>query len=166
MKVVIGLGNPGKQYEGTRHNVGHMFIDSVSLGGSEEGNLKLLKSDSFMNNSGDFVQKEVSTYRGNWEKDGSKVANLFIVHDDLDIPLGQFKIQKAVGPKVHYGVNSIEERVGSKEFWRVRIGVDARLPEKRIPGEAYVLQRFSPEERQILDTVFPKIWEELKAKLT
>ncbi len=141
MKLLIGLGNPGEKYKNNRHNVGHMFVDFLGRGE---------KTDCFMNESGKFVRRWADFYKVGPE-------DLYIVHDDLDIPLGQFKIQLGVGPKVHYGIQSAEKELGTKDFWRVRIGVDARDPENRTPGEQYVLEDFSAEEQEKLKGVFDAI---------
>jgi PTH1 family peptidyl-tRNA hydrolase len=81
----------------------------------------------------------------------------------LDIPFGKFHIQKGVGPQLHNGLKSIEENLRSKDFWRVRIGVDARLPNRWIDGESYVLQNFLTEEKIRLEKeIFPIILNQLK----
>lgn len=109
-----------------------------------------------MNSSGEAVNKLANYY--------SLVPSaLFVAHDDLDLPLGEYKIQKGVGPKLHNGINSIEQTLGSSDFWRIRIGVDNRDPNNRIPGEDYVLQDFSKEEMESLKIVFKKIGQELKS---
>ncbi len=159
MKVLIGLGNPGKQYEGTRHNAGRMLVDYLynssfsHLTWKSQKGIEILKSpevilvkskDFFMNESGKIVQA-IDMNKG----------ELWVAHDDLDIRLGEYKIQQAKGPEVHGGVNDIERVVG-KDFWRIRIGVDNRgVP--RIPGEEYVLQRFSEEEMDKLQSVIDEI---------
>ncbi len=169
MKLLIGLGNPGEKYKNNRHNVGQMFVDCLPDYQSTRlpNDVKILKTDCFMNDSGKFVTEQVKKYRGDWENEGDWGRNLFIVHDDLDIPLGKFKIDFGVGPKVHNGINSVEEALGTKEFWRVRIGIDNRgaSGQARMTGEDYVLQNFSNDEIQILEEIFPKILEELKVKL-
>jgi peptidyl-tRNA hydrolase, PTH1 family len=96
-----------------------------------------------MNESGKAVKKLVDFYK-------VEMDDLYVIHDDLDIKLGEYKIQKGVGPKVHGGVNSIERELGKEDFWRARVGVDNRDLENRIPGEEYVLQNFTREERNIL----------------
>ena len=109
-----------------------------------------------------FVKKLVSHY--------SLTPNpysLIIVHDDLDIPLGKFHIQFGVGPPLHNGLESIEQHLKTKDFWRVRIGVDNRNPEQKIPGETYVLQNFTEEEiKDLKEVIFPKITSQLKTLLT
>lgn len=157
--LIIGLGNPGQKYQHNRHNVGQMFVDYLLENRKlQNANYKLLKTDCFMNESGKFVKTQSSKF---------KVLNqdLVIVHDDLDIPLGKFKIQFGVGPKVHNGLDSIEENLKTKDFWRVRIGVDYRNPENRTPGEKYVLEDFLREEKVILNELFPLILEEMENRL-
>jgi len=157
MKLIIGLGNPGKKYQNNRHNVGHMFVDYYTswlsrASEASRGIFKLIKTDCFMNESGIFVKKLIENCK-------LKIENLVIVHDDLDIPLGKFHIQKSVGPKLHNGLGSIEQHLKTKDFWRVRIGVDSRTPDKCINGETYVLQNFLSEERIRLEKeVFPKLF--------
>lgn len=186
MKIIVGLGNPGKKYQNNRHNVGFQFIDYL-IENLQTSNLKfqknkylaskiarlmydrtevvLAKPTIFMNKSGEAVKKIVSCFMFHVSQD------LIIVHDDLDIPLGKFKIQKGVGPKLHHGLESIEKALGTKDFWRVRIGVDNRpiSPERsagwrRVEGETYVLQDFLPEEKEIINQIFPKIHHRLKSE--
>ena len=159
-KLIIGLGNPGEKYKNNRHNVGHLFVTWAKKEGFFSKEAFLTKTDCFMNESGGFVKKEAKKHWTNL----TNLTNLFVMHDDLDIPLGKFKIQLAVGPKVHNGLDSVEQELGSKDFWRVRIGVDARDPLSRIPGEDYVLRDFTKVELEILEKLFPMIWEGLQDK--
>jgi PTH1 family peptidyl-tRNA hydrolase len=145
MRLLVGLGNPGGKYELTRHNAGFYLVDALQKV-KPPNDFVIRKSDMFMNESGIFVKKLVDRY----ELD---VNNLYIAHDDLDIPLGAYKIQFGTGPKVHNGVNSVERELGTKDFWRIRIGVDNRKLDDRIQGEEYVLQDFTEEERKILAKV-------------
>lgn len=168
MKLIVGLGNPGKEYQQTRHNVGFLVVDALAqkLGAifennkyllcqvAEHDNLVMAKPQTFMNNSGKAVKLLIEKYQ-------ILSDSLFVIHDDLDIPLGQYKIQHAIGPKVHNGVNSIEESIKTNQFTRVRIGVDSRSVENRIPGDAYVLQKFSDVEMENLNSVIQKIMVEL-----
>ena len=151
MKLIVGLGNPGEEYRNHRHNVGFMFIDELHKSlPLEDTEFKLLKPQTFMNKSGEAVAREANYYKIPPEQ-------VIVVHDDLDIPLGLWKKQTGVGPKLHYGIQSIEEQLGTKDFVRIRIGVDNRNPENRTPGEAYVLQNFTDEERAKLQEVFRTI---------
>ena len=112
-----------------------------------------------MNVSGKFVKKHVPS---------SMLQALHIVHDDLDIPLGKFKIQFGTGPKLHNGILSIEEELETNEFWRIRIGVDGRPSTSsgqfvtRTDGETYSLQDFTSEEQQQLQPVFENIYKQLQ----
>lgn len=173
MKIVVGLGNPGVKYRNNRHNVGHMFVDylineltssrinPLSLKLQRTSGLKTYKTDCFMNQSGIFVKKLISNLK-------FQISNLIVVHDDLDIPLGKFKIQQATGPKLHNGLESIEKELGTKDFWRIRIGVDNRPSSaeisqnnQRLSGETYVLQDFTTEERKIINQTFSTIFSRL-----
>ncbi|MCL4397998.1 aminoacyl-tRNA hydrolase [Patescibacteria group bacterium] len=149
MKLLIGLGNPGEHYARNRHSAGKLLVKKMKEMGNP-GDIRAMESESLMNDSGKFVAQLYNFYK-------ITPDDLCIAHDDLDIPLGQYKIQKGIGPKVHYGVNSIEEALGTKDFWRIRIGIDNRNSQNRIPGEEYVLQNFTDEELVILDKVFDAI---------
>ncbi|MCL4390199.1 MAG: aminoacyl-tRNA hydrolase [Patescibacteria group bacterium] len=153
-KLIIGLGNPGAKYSRNRHNVGHMFVDATQKSKLKSQNLnqkfKIIKTDVFMNDSGTFVKWAMGN--GQWA-----INDLYIAHDDLDLPLGQYKIQFGVGPKVHNGVASVEDELGTKDFWRIRIGVDSRQPESRKAGKQFVLEDFTSEELETLKGVFDAI---------
>ncbi len=163
MLLLVGLGNPEKKYENNRHNVGHLFVDyllesqkSKVKSQNYNSKVKIIKTDCYMNQSGVFVKKLTTNYQ-------LLTTNLIIVHDDLDIPLGKFHIQFALGPQLHNGLESIENHLKTKDFWRVRIGVDARDQNRWIHGETYVLKNFLPEEKKSLnEEIFPKIFSQLK----
>ncbi len=166
MKLIIGLGNPGEKYKNNRHNVGHMFIDYVLNELRVASNeFKFLKTDSFMNQSGAEVRKLSAYYK-------LTTDDLIVVHDDLDIPFEKFKIQKSGGPKLHNGITSIEKGLRTKEFWRVRIGIDnlsTRIRQThsgsgqvRIDGETYVLQDFTQQEKENLSHIFNEVVDKLK----
>lgn len=153
MKLIIGLGNPGEKYKNNRHNIGYMAVDAL-LKRNLPKNSVVTKTNVFMNESGSFVKKLINHY-------SLDISHLYVVHDDLDIPLGSYKIQKGKGPKLHNGILSIENELGTPDFWRVRIGVDNRLSGDRISGEEYVLEDFTQEERQVLDKVIEEICKKL-----
>lgn len=175
MKLFVGLGNPGKKYEKTRHNVGWMVVEALAskmangkwqMANGETEKFKnekqfhaetlkfddvlLVKPQTFMNSSGKTVKAIADFYK-------IKLDDIYIIHDDLDIKLGEYKIQKGKGPKVHYGVNSIEAELGEKDFWRVRVGIENRDPENRIHGEIYTLQAFEEGEEAQLKRVLDEI---------
>lgn len=171
MKCIVGLGNPGEKYQHNRHNVGFMVMDKMIEGTelkyefSKKFNAYvvltkeyiLAKPQTFMNDSGITVSALCRFYK-------IKNEDLYIVHDDLDIKIGNYKIQHGKGPKVHNGLGSVEEKLGTDLFWNVRVGVENRevRGNKGIPGMVYSLQNFGPDEREMVEVVLSKIVEEMK----
>lgn len=173
MKVFVGLGNPGEKYQDNRHNVGFMVVD-LMLARIGEQNLRfqmnnkfnselvqvkdyiLVKPQTFMNDSGEAVSKICRFYKVKYE-------DLYIVHDDLDIPIGKYKIQYGKGPQVHNGLLSVEQELGTDQFWNVRVGVENREVKGNsgIPGVVYSLQNFSVDEKKIVEEVKSKIVDDL-----
>jgi PTH1 family peptidyl-tRNA hydrolase len=173
MKLITGLGNPGEKYLNTKHNVGFLFLDALrekflyqkdistteweeekifssQLAFLKEGNRVIgimQKPLTYMNRSGEAVAKLVKKY-----EIADLADNFILVHDDLDIPLGKFKIQRGKSPLGHNGVKSVEDEIGIVDFKRVRIGIEAR-ENKNIPGEDYVLTKFTKEQQEIIDEV-------------
>jgi len=170
MKLIIGLGNTGEKYQNTRHNVGFLVLDSLvkelgvtgyelskkhqSLVTSYQSKVVLVKPQTFMNSSGVAVKKLVNQYKIN-------MSDLWVIHDDLDLRLGEYKIQFGVGPKLHNGISSIEEKLDQKDFWRVRIGVDNRDKDNRIPGDEYVLRNFQDDEMELVEGTIKRIVDDL-----
>ncbi len=160
MKLVVGLGNPGKEYDKTRHNVGFDVLDElvrrtgVTLrrgwtvpawtGKAElEGkNVLLVKPRTFMNRSGHAVAAAA-------QKKGLDPQDVIIVLDDLELPKGQIRIRKRGGAGGHKGLRSVIEALGSEEFVRVRVGVGPRPPGEVLVD--HVLSRFTAEERSEVD---------------
>jgi len=171
MKLIVGLGNPGDKYKNNRHNAGYMFTDYIAkwlncyivkktksyltMQPFNHTTILLAKPLTFMNLSGKAVKKLVTKYK-------VLKNDLLVVHDDLDIPLGKFKIQKGIGPKLHNGIESIENNLGFKDFWRIRIGIDNRTNTGWIDGETYTLQDFNTEEKKIISSLFPEFLSRLK----
>jgi PTH1 family peptidyl-tRNA hydrolase len=173
MKLVVGLGNPGEKYKNTRHNVGFGVVERLAGEGEwkiskssgallvwvEIGRekIELMKPQKFMNRSG------VAAAAAKKKHPELKDKDIYIIHDDLDIRLGEYKFSFGRGPKDHNGLKSVYEQLGSKEFWHVRMGVDNRM---KIPfkgsGEEYVLSSWLPEERKMVENMIEKIAEELK----
>jgi peptidyl-tRNA hydrolase, PTH1 family len=156
MKLVVGLGNPGDEYKNTRHNVGFMVVDALAKRPID--GVMLVKPETFMNRSGEAVKKLMTNYK-------CQITNLYVVHDDLDIPLGKYKIQLRKGPKEHRGILSIEQSLGRKDFWRVRVGVDNRQATSHklqaTNGDEYVLSDFPKREKKVIDRVINKVTSEL-----
>lgn len=150
--IIVGLGNPGKKYENTRHNVGFMVIDELEK--KAPANFILAKTDTFMNLSGPAVKSLAKSYKLTAE-------SLLVIHDDIDIPIGEFKIQKGRGAAGHKGVQSIINELKTKDFWRVRIGI---LPKRGKPEnvEKFVLQNFNKEEQKILKEIIREVIKKLR----
>lgn len=162
MKLVVGLGNPGAEYEKTRHNAGFIVVDFVEKTLEKENNkIKFLKPDTFMNNSGRAVSPLVKT-----KKD---LADLIVVYDDIDIPLGKIKISFNRSSGGHNGVESIINHVKSQEFLRIRIGICPTTPtgkNKKPKGEDKVLKfllgEFKKDELDELKKVSKKVAEAIE----
>lgn len=153
MKLIVSIGNPGVAYLNTRHNAGFLVVEALKKTRLPK-DVILRKSDVFMNESGTFVKKLVNNYKLN-------LNDLYIIHDDLDIKLGEYKIQFGRGPKDHNGLKSIDEQLATDQYWHVRIGVDNRPLDNKPMGEEYVLQNFDDEERKTLDGVIKEICRKL-----
>ncbi len=166
MKLIIGLGNPGKKYERTRHNVGFMVLDALhknllnndigdwqlskkfnaEISGCQIGGDKIIlaKPMTFMNNSGESIGLIAHYY---------KIAprDIILVHDDKDILLGNVKVQSDRGHAGHNGVRSAIEHIGTQKFDRVRIGIASENEKKMQDIPKFVLNKFGILEKKKLD---------------
>lgn len=179
MRIIVGLGNPGEQYENTRHNIGFMAINALAkeLGLAWENGKKfkaeiakneeviLVKPQDFMNNSGQTTAAVLSYYikrplnKGGW---GDFLADkLTVIHDDLDIELGKFKVSVDSRSAGHRGVESIINHLKTKNFKRIRVGIKTSALEK-IPADKYVLMKLNAEETIIIKNLIMKILKEIK----
>ncbi len=180
MKIFVGLGNPGKEYENSRHNAGFLFLDALAKEldlsfkfnkkfnadlASRRDDLFLIKPQTFMNRSGqalraflDFLKIDLADAL-NGPLDGPN--DLIVVHDDLDLELGSFKLQKGKGPKGHNGLQSIYDHLGTQDFWHLRLGVDSRQGDRKIPAADYVLQSMPPAEQEKMKKMFTQLLQEL-----
>lgn len=169
MKLIVGLGNPGKKYTSTRHNLGWMVLDAfaknigVSWSQFNKGPLEfckfapdviLAKPQTFMNESGKAVAALFTFYK-------LSAADLIVVHDELDLPFGSLRISADASAGGHNGVKSVIESVGSQGFTRLRLGVRTDRREK-VPAEAFVLERFGLIERLKLSSYMPQYIEALQ----
>ncbi len=135
MKLVVGLGNPGEEYEKTRHNAGRIVVEAVEKKLENNHKIKFLTPDNFMNNSGKIVAPFVKT-----KKD---LADLVVVYDDIDLPIGKMKISWNRSSGGHNGLGSIIKSVKSEEFLRIRIGIAPTTPSGKLrkpKGEKDVLK--------------------------
>lgn len=156
IKMIVGLGNPGNKYAKTRHNAGFWLLDNLSstfrydkkfnadvaewLVAGEK--IILLKPLTFMNLSGDSVQKATQFYK-------IPVTQLLVVHDELDFAAGMAKFKKGGGHGGHNGLRDIIAKTGEKDFLRLRIGIDHPGDAKQVAN--YVLKAPSKEDRQSID---------------
>ncbi|UOQ44672.1 aminoacyl-tRNA hydrolase [Halobacillus salinarum] len=159
MKCIVGLGNPGKKYEQTRHNVGFMIIDElVKQNGWSLGQEKfrgfytvehvrgekvlLLKPQTYMNLSGESLRPFMDYYE-------IDVEDVLVVYDDLDLPPGKIRLRKKGGHGGHNGIRNIIDHLGTKEFKRLRIGVGR--PSVPMPVVDYVLHSFDKEQEESMN---------------
>jgi len=162
--LIIGLGNPGREYKDTRHNIGFMLIDHIAVRLNargmrlqskaivisalhEERKIILAKPQTFMNLSGQSVQGLLHFYKIPFE-------NLLVAHDDLDIPLGTLRIRPSGGPGGQRGMASTIEQLGTKDFPRLRLGIGR--PPGRMDAKDYVLQDFSKDDMKLLPEVLER----------
>ena len=166
MYVVVGLGNPGKQYENTRHNIGFNVIDILSkeydipvtkikhkalIGEGRIGPEKVLlvKPQTYMNLSGETLIDIYKYYKVD-------LSNIIVIYDDIDLDVGKIRIRKKGSGGTHNGMRSIVKCLGSTEFPRVRIGVSKPMPGQDLAD--FVLSRFRKEELENLDTGLEKAY--------
>lgn len=180
MKLLIGLGNPGKKYQCTRHNAGAQALeysiekwkqgDCFEYTGEEKNRayrlmefrfsfdmmscekLEVLFPQTYMNTSGEAVKKYIKHVQESF----SMSHDLWVFHDDIDIPFGSFKIDRNASSAGHNGVQNIIEQLGTKEFIRFRIGI---RPSRQLaqPTEKFVLQPFSKKEREEMEGIYEHI---------
>lgn len=158
MKLIVGLGNPGKEYERTRHNVGFMVLDAladefhVSINNKKfkgeyvkwkyQGeDVIFLKPLTYMNNSGESVIQVMNFFKIN-------VEDLIVIYDDMDMPTGKLRLRQSGSAGGHNGMKSIIQHVGTQNFKRIRVGIDKHA---QIPVVDYVLGRFTKEQQPLIE---------------
>lgn len=171
MKIIMGLGNPGEQYENTRHNTGFNFITKLKEAWnfpdfeinkkfnaeiSKKDEIILAKPQTFMNLSGEAVQKMLEFYK-------LAPSDIIVIHDDLDIELGKYKIATDSSSAGHNGVQNIIDKLGTQTFKRIRIGIGIKKDGQVCISDPhnYVLQKFTEEEKEKVDGLFEEIKKEL-----
>ena len=173
---LIGLGNPGKQYSTSRHNIGFLLLENLSkkynsnfllkdkLKSScsefkiNDSTYRLFLPNTFMNNSGEAVQEIVDWYKINLDQ-------IFVIVDDKDLPLGKIRFRKKGSSGGHNGLKSIIEKLQTHNFNRIRIGIGSPLSTKGINNFntiSHVLGNISREEKSILDKVYVRVIESLE----
>jgi len=165
MILLIGLGNPGEKFVNTRHNLGFDFLDYlyklgnfspwqekkrlqsiISRGLLFDKEVVLAKPQTFMNNSGEAVVKLLRFYK-------LPLSCIWVVHDDIDLLLGSFKIVKNRGAAGHNGVKSIIQSLNNKNFVRFRIGIKPKKFPKNYNRKVFVLEKFTKKEQKVLEKV-------------
>jgi len=181
MKLIVGLGNPGRGYAHNRHNVGFVCLNHFArtqgirfdrkqgkarVGtGKVAGNKVLLaRPQTYMNLSGQSVSRLVKKFNIN-------LNDLLVIHDDLDLPLGKIRLRHGSSSGGHKGIDSIISCLGSQDFTRLRVGIGRPTTEGLAPTSeadiiAYVLSNFTSEEKQIVVQVIPKASEAIYCLLT
>ncbi|SMO66400.1 aminoacyl-tRNA hydrolase [Fodinibius sediminis] len=164
MPVIIGLGNPGHKYAGTRHNIGFQLIDALAdamsvrmgpgkgpfhVGKGRHGghNVYLVKPSTFMNNSGDAVQQVLHWYK-------EEPENCLICYDDLHLDIGTIRLRPGGSAGGHNGIQDIIHKLGTKSFPRLRIGIGDHYPKGQ--QARYVLSPFSKEEQQLMNSTLDR----------
>lgn len=167
MRLIAGLGNPGKEYGKTRHNAGFLFLDflreawdfppfessakwkgAVSAAVRNGEKTILLKPETYMNRSGESVRALMDFFK-------LSPADLVVIHDDLDIAEGAFKVTEGSRAAGHNGVADLIGKLGTQDFRRIRIGIGR--PPDNVPADAFVLSPFTEKEREMLERRFPEI---------
>lgn len=169
MKLVVGLGNPGREYEDTRHNVGWMLLDHLAdvwgvdswrrdgdarVGDARLGNVRvrLLKPLTYMNLSGQVLRPYLR--RDEW----SSANDLLVVVDEVALPLGRYRLRAQGSAGGHNGLKSIESALGTREYARMRIGIKPDDPQREVGDLSdFVLARFGKSERATFDELLPKL---------
>jgi PTH1 family peptidyl-tRNA hydrolase len=176
MKLIVGLGNPGRSYARNRHNIGFICLNHFARSqgvrfdrkqarartgmGKIAGNeVVLAKPQTHMNSSGESVSRLVNKFNIN-------LADLIVIHDDLDLPLGKIRLSSGSSSGGHKGINSIIKELGSQDFIRVRVGIGRPAGASEEEIIAYVLSDFSPEQRKTIAPVIPKVSEAILCILT
>ena len=157
--LVVGLGNPGKEYDGTRHNIGFAAVEAfakaadlsswidkkdfkcqLSEGRINQCKVIVIKPTTFMNLSGEAVQKIVAFYK-------IPTQNTLVVHDELDVDFGQIRTRQGGSSAGHNGIKSVTELLGDENYGRVRIGIGPKTPDK-IDSADFVLQKFTAKQQE------------------
>lgn len=171
--IIVGLGNPGKEYIDTRHNVGFLVVeklvacrrgrrwkDEFGVRWSKIDGWWIIEPRQYMNASGPTLR-----YFFDRKKLAVPPADvLIVIHDDLDFPLGEFHEQSNRSAAGHNGVQSIIDALGTKNFTRLRLGI-GRGRDLNLPAEEYVLQRFTPAERPVVNEAVDQAVERLERKI-
>ncbi len=170
MKLIVGLGNPGREYSHNRHNVGFLCVNRlakkygfdfdrtqkrsrIAVGKINNEDVVLAKPHTYMNRSGEAVSALLKQY-------SLSLESLIVVHDDLDLPVGRIRIRPGGSAAGHKGVASVVAELGNADFIRVRVGIGHPQDDSAVENRGvvdYVLGNFTPDEHQIMDEVIDKV---------
>lgn len=160
IRIIVGLGNPGKRYESTYHNAGILFVEYLKSNLSSSG-LKLATSESYMNKSGPFIKRITA-------KEGARPSELLVAHDDSDIKLGEYKLSFGRNSAGHRGVKSVIENLGTRDFWRLRIGIRRErsgllslIRPRREKAIDLVLKQMTKGDRKVFEETFNRAVKDL-----
>jgi len=181
MKLIVGLGNPGRGYAHNRHNIGFVCLNHfartqgirfdrkqgkarIGIGEVAGSKVVLARPQTYMNLSGQSVSRLMKKFNIN-------LNDLLIIHDDLDLPLGKIRLRHGSSSGGHKGIDSIISSLGSQDFTRLRVGIGRPATEGLAPTSeadiiAYVLSNFTSEEKQIIVQVIPRAGEAIYCLLT
>jgi len=180
MKLIIGLGNPGREYAHNRHNIGFLCLNHFArqhdirfdrkqgkartgTGRVDDIEVVLAKPQTFMNRSGQSLSLLLKKFN-------IALDDLIVIHDDIDLPLGKIRIRRSSSSGGHKGINSIIAELGSQDFIRIRAGIGRPEPAMAEADEDkiidYVLSDFTPEERQVVSEVVSRVSEAILCVLT
>ena len=175
MKLIVGLGNPGRFYADNRHNIGFMCVSHLAklqnirfdrkqghartgIGNIGRNKIIVARPQTYMNASGESVSALV-------RKLNVSPPDLIVIHDDLDLPVGKIRLRLGGSSGGHKGIDSIIARLGTRDFYRIRVGIgrpDSAETSEAAKEEAviaYVLSDFTPEERKIIEDTLPRVSE-------
>jgi len=180
MKLIVGLGNPGFLYARNRHNIGFMCVSHLAkvrnitfdrkqghartgIGNIGRHKVVVARPQTYMNASGEAVSALLKRLN-------VSPADLIVIHDDLDLPVGKIRLRLGESSGGHKGIDSIIARIGTQEFYRVRVGIGRpeadSVPPKEDAVIAYVLSDFTTEEKKLIDETIPKVSEAIAYLLT
>jgi PTH1 family peptidyl-tRNA hydrolase len=148
MILIVGLGNPGKKYQNTRHNIGWMVVGKLAQKDENFSEVKFLIPEGYMNLVGKEVKEKAFYFK-------IPPENIWVVTDDLDLPWGSVRVRLAGSSGGHKGLESVINYLGTDQFPRIRLGI-GRPPEK-LPAEKYVLAQFSLQEKKFLKVILDKV---------
>ncbi len=182
MNLIVGLGNPGRGYANNRHNVGFICLNHfartqgirfdkkqgrarIGTGELADSKVVIAKPQTYMNSSGESVSRLINKFDIN-------LNNLLIIHDDLDLPLGRIRIRHGGGSGGHKGIDSIINELGSQDFIHLRVGIGRPVKNEGTTESSddeiitYVLSDFTPDEKQTIAQVIPRVSEAIYCLLT